>query len=218
MIGTQPAQFVARLNSYLSLTLNHWLQTADQNYISGRILWQHGMIHGAANVLWLGCEQIAKILLLQRQATTLSPHCTDFEAAYSATDQAGKRLGHNVTNLVAALQCSHPEIGAGAFEPTLEKLHEYFYRRYAVHGGSSIALRLLHSVDDFYFNARDHAAPEIGLGTIDEIHIQRKHGLGHPLSSFAYAYHNNAAFRPRRHASTNFMLPNGHVVTEDGSN
>ena len=110
----------------------------------------------------------------------------------------------------------YPELDISKFENTLVKLQEYFYRRYAVHGGSSISLLMLNEVDEFYFMVRDKIDPDVGLGIIDEIHIQKKYNWEHPIPAFAYAYKYNKYFRPRKHRGINQIGPDGVVRRECG--
>jgi hypothetical protein len=131
-------------------------------------------------------------------------------------DREGKKLGHDVHKLIAKVKLEYSDLDLTGFEPMLIKLQEYFYRRYVVNSGSSISLNLLDEVDDFYFQVRSKIDPEIGLGTIDEIFIQRKHEWGHPLSSFVYAYHQNKHFKTRPHKPINYMGQDGKTMTENG--
>lgn len=204
------------MNSKSYLALNSWLQKADHNYMEGRLLWLNMFINGASNLLWLASEQIIKILLLQKNIDTLSNASNDLDDLHEKIDRKGKSLGHDVHKLVAKIKAEYPDLDLTQFEPVLIKLQEYFYRRYVVRGGSSISLSLLDQIDDFYFKARAKIDPDIGLGTIDEIFIQKKHNWGHPLSSFAYAYHQNMHFKTRPHSPINYMVPGGKSITENG--
>jgi len=204
------------MNSQSYLALNSWLQKADQNYIEGRLLWLNMFINGACNLLWLSSEQIIKILLLQKSIDNLSNSSSDLNILHGKIDKEGKQLGHNVHKLIAKVKLEYSDLDLSQFEPTLIKLQEYFYRRYVVNSGSSISLNLLNEIDDFYFQVRSKIAPEIGLGTIDEIFIQRKHNWGHPISSFIYAYHQNQHFRTRSHRPINYMSQDGKIITENG--
>jgi hypothetical protein len=171
------------MNSQSYLALNAWLQKADQNYMEGRLLWLNMLVNGASNLLWLSSEQLIKILLLQKNIDPLSDSSSNLNDLHNKIDREGKKLGHDVHKLIAKVKLEYSDLDLTGFEPMLIKLQEYFYRRYVVNSGSSISLNLLDEVDDFYFQVRSKIDPEIGLGTIDEIFIQRKHEWGHPIPS-----------------------------------
>jgi hypothetical protein len=162
------------MDSKSYLTLNSWLQKADSNYISGRLLWLNNLIDGASNLLWLSCEQMVKILLLQRETDNISSECSDLDEMHANCDKKGRNFGHSVNNLSKQLVKEYSCINLTRYKPVLEKLHEYFFRRYAAREGSSIPLDLLNLVDEFYFELRSKVQSDVGLGTIDEIYIQKK--------------------------------------------
>lgn len=204
------------MNPQSYLALNAWLQKADQNYIEGRMLWLNHMINGSCNLLWLASEQILKILLLQQNIDSFSESSSDLTELHETLDKEGKKIGHSVSNLIQRVNSDYPGFDISKFENVLEKLQEYFYRRYVVHSGSSISLLMLNEVDEFYFLVRGKIEPDVGLGTIDEIHIQRKHKWGHPLPAFCFAYQYNEHFRPRKHREINQIGPDGVIRKESG--
>lgn len=205
--------------SAFHLALNAWLQTADSNYISGRLLWTQRLVDGASNLLWLSIEQMIKILVLHSRLPQLDTGSSTIEQAHRALDRAAFSVSrdHSCTSLVAALSAAHPSIDLSPHLDAMAKLEEYYRRRYYVNQGSSIRLMLLHKADALYFLLRSHVAPELGVGTIDEIGIRRKHGWGQTLPAFEFAYRDNLSFAPRRHSVINIMGPNGTRVSEDGS-
>lgn len=204
------------MDSKSYLTLNAWLQKSDNNYISGRLLWIERLIDGASNLLWLSCEQIIKIILLQNEIDNISSSCSDLNEMHIKCENKGKKFGHNVGVLTNKLANEHLCINLTNYKPVLEKLHEYFHRRYVDNKGSSIPLNMLDSVDEFYFELRNNVKPEVGPGTIDEIYIQKKHGWEHPIPAFAYAYIYNKSFRPRKHRKINILRPDGKKYEEEG--
>lgn len=210
-----------QLDSKSYLTLNSWLQTADENYISGRILWMQYLPVGGSNLLWLSCEQLIKILLLQNEINELSSKSENLDELHEFRTKRAKKLGsnygHGVSSLVEELKKYYPDLNYDAFTPMLEKLNEYFFRRYAKRGGSSISLLMLDVVDRFYFDARFKVHPDVGLGLIDEIVIQKKRGSRHPLPAFSFAYLNNPYFKSRKHMAITFATDDGETFTEDGS-
>lgn len=204
------------MDSQSYLALNAWLQKADTNYIEGRLLWLNQLINGSCNLLWLASEQIIKILILQKNIDSYSSNSTDLSELHETLDKEGMKLGHSVKKLIQRVSAEYPDFDISKFEKTLGKLQEYFYRRYVVNSGSSISLLMLNEVDEFYFLVRSRIEPDVGLGTIDEIHIQRKHKWGHPLPAFSYAYQYNEHFRPRKHREINQLGPDGIVRKESG--
>lgn len=204
------------MDSKSYLTLNSWLQVADGNYISGRLLWYNFLFTGASNLLWLSCEQIIKIILLQKKIDNISSNCANLDEMYSECDKRGKKYGHSVDELCNRILNEYSCINLTRYKPVLEKLNEYFYRRYVVHTGSSISLNMLNLVDEFYFELRGNVESDVGLGTIDEIHIQKKHGWGHPLPAFEYAYIKNNSFRTRKHRKIKYSRPDGKIYEEEG--
>jgi hypothetical protein len=205
------------MDSQSYLALNAWLQKADNNYIEGRLLWLNHLVNGASNLLWLASEQIIKILLLQKEIEIYSQESEGLDQLHKTLDKKGKKLGHNVDKLIKVIGTAHPDIDVAKFSDTLKKLQEYFYRRYVVRGGSSMSMNMLDEVDEFYFLVRSKIHSDVGLGTIDQIHIQRKRGFGHPLSAFSYAYINNNHFKPRIHREINIAGPDGTIYKENGN-
>ncbi|WP_264552105.1 HEPN domain-containing protein [Flavobacterium sp. N2038] len=204
------------MNSEPYLALNAWLQKADQNYMEGRLLWLNDFIDGACNLLWLSAEQIIKILLLQKDISILSNVSGDLDDLHNKIDTKGKKLGHDVHKLIANVKSQYPDLDLTTYESMLIKLQEYFYRRYVINTGSVISLNMLDEIDEFYFIVRGKIDAEIGLGTIDEIFIQRKHNWAHPISSFECAYHKNKHFKTRPHSPINYMTSLGERITENG--
>lgn len=204
------------MDSQSYLTLNAWLQKSDGNYIDGRLLWLNHRINGSCNLLWLASEQIIKILLLQKDIDTLSLASADLAALHTNLDEKAKKLGHKVHNLIQAVNIAYPELCISKYEAVLKRLQEHFYRRYVVHSGSSIALTMLDEIDELYFLLRNNVHADVGLGTVDEIFIQKKHGWNHPLPAFSFAYLENRHFRPRKHRVVSIQGPDGRIYNEAG--
>lgn len=158
------------MDSKLYLPLNSWLQKADWNYILGRFLWFNMFIEGACNLLWLSCEQIIKVLLIQKNAKKFS-QCSNLKDVHLIIDKEGKKKGHSVAELVDSINIEYPELKIVKYKSVLEKLQEYFYRRYVVNSSLSISLNKTDKVDELYFLLRNKIEPEVGLGVIDEIFI-----------------------------------------------
>ena len=207
------------MDSKWYLSLNSWLQKADQNYIEGRLLWLNWLVNGASNLLWLSLEQMIKILLLQKRIDSLSSQVNNLDDLHNLLDSEGKKIGHNVHDLIQQIKKMYPDLDIDKFEETLKKLQEYFYRRYVVNSRSSISLLMLDNVDKLYFLLRSKVDSDIGPGTIDEIFIQRKYNWWHPLSAFAYAYLQNKYFKTRKHREIKYSAfdGTGKTYTENGT-
>lgn len=207
------------MDSKSYLALNSWLQKSDQNYIEGRLLWLNWLVEWASNLLWLSLEQIIKILLLQKNIDAFSGQATNLDELHKILETEGMKIGHNVHKLIEKVNLEYPNLDISKYEDTLKKLKEYFYRRYVANKGSSISMLMLDSIDELYFLLRNEVNSDVGLGTIDEIYIQRKHNWGHPLSAFAYAYLQNNHFRTRKHKEINYSAFDwtGKIYTENGN-
>ena len=116
-----------------------------------------------------------KILLLQKRIDSLSSQVNNLDDLHNLLDSEGKKIGHNVHDLIQQIKKMYPDLDIDKFEETLKKLQEYFYRRYVVNSRSSISLLMLDNVDKLYFLLRSKVDSDIGPGTIDEIFIQRKY-------------------------------------------
>ena len=72
-------------------------------------------------------------------------------------------------------------------------------------------------IDEF----QDFVSPDIAIGLIDEIFIQKKNGLKHPLPIYSKAYEVNPHFRTRSHGEHSFMIMDGkkikYTIKEDGT-
>ncbi len=196
------------MTSQSYLVLNSWLQKSDHNYIDGRLLWLNMRINSACNLLWLSLEQIIKILLIQSDIDEILQKKTiDLEESYKLIDLKCRKIGHQINDLIFRLNQKYSDLDTSRFEPILKKLNEFFYRRYAVHRGTSIAVTLICDIDELYFALRDKVDSDVGIGTIDSIFIERKHSLSHAYSAFQYAYLHNKYFRTRKHKEFRFSLP-----------
>lgn len=202
------------MDSKTYLALNAWLQKADTNYIEGRLLFLNLCINGACNLLWLACEQMIKILILQIDDEKLKKF-NDLNEVHEYLDKQGRKISHKVS--VSKLQEEYNGLDLEKHKSMLDKLNEYFYRRYAQNSSSFLSLDLLNEADEFYFLLRSRVKESIGVGTIDEIFIQKKHGWGHPLKAFEFAYLKNQYFKPRKHFSINQMGIDGKIYKESGN-
>jgi hypothetical protein len=206
------------MDSKSYLVLNSWLQKSDQNYIGGRILWFQMLQDQSCNLLWLASEQMIKILLLQKNIEGLSKVSKNLdEMNMDLNKRVKKRYGHRMDDLFRELENECKHLNLNKYKTSLEKINEFFHRRYVVNKNSSIPLYLIRTIDEFYFLLRNEVLPDVGLGTIDEIYIQRKHGWEHSIGSYEWAYKDNISFGARKHRSINYMTADGKQYTEDGS-
>ena len=101
---------------------------------------------------------------------------------------------------------------------TLNKIKEYYDRRYCKDASSSISLSEMNKVDEIFFFLRKRVNINVPRALIDEISFQKKFKLQHPLPYFIYAYKNNRYFESRRHPVVNQLLPDGRIIENDGIN
>jgi hypothetical protein len=207
------------VSSRFDIALNGWLQCADGNYVSGRHLWWSDLFLGACNLLWLATEQMVKLLILEHMRATLDQGSRDLDAIHRTLGRAAQGIdrNHRRVTLTAALAAELPHIDLAPYEAAMDKLQEFYMRRYVVHSGTSIRPELIHQIDHLYFHLRAFVPPSLGLGLIDEIGIRNKHGWGHPLPAYRAAHHDNRAFRRRGHYAVIYRGPDGVMVKEDGS-
>ncbi|MGD0951166.1 MAG: hypothetical protein ABR985_02040 [Methanotrichaceae archaeon] len=80
-----------------------WLEIADWHYLEGRLLFQHKLVTGACELLWLSVEQMMKILLVKKEINSIISIVTDLEGVCKIIDKKGKHYGHNAVDLVENL-------------------------------------------------------------------------------------------------------------------
>ena len=175
------------------------------------------MLPEACNLFWLGIEQALKILVLQDNIVKIGSTCKNLDAVYKVLENEGKSISHLRKKVVPKVESIYNGLDLTPYYSAMDKLEEYYFMRYAVHKSSSISLNLIHEVDELYFSIRDHIIPELGLGLIDEIYYQKKHGWNHPLEAFSFAYYKNKSFKGRKHAPINIIGPNSITYIEDGT-
>lgn len=204
------------MDSKSKLVINTWLTKADENYVSGRALWMNSLVTGASNLLWLSCEQLIKTLKLQLDISELSSQCETLDELHDMCDKKAKGFNHKLNKLILELGSLCPEIEPERYKEMLEKLNEYFFRRYVKNSKSHISLGMLDMVDEFYFTLRSYVSEDVQVCLIDEIFYQKKNKWGHPLPSFSYAYLNNKHFRSRPHPVLKILGPDRKLYQESG--
>jgi hypothetical protein len=207
------------VSNRFGLASNHWLQVADRNYIEGRFLWLHGGIDGACILLWLAVEQITKLICLQADPERGLRDNDDLDQVYAWMDRRARQYSRR--HRWADLEQSLGGIPGAAWDlegwrSTIEKLEEYFHRRYVRNESTSIRITMFREVDTIYFNLRDSIEPDVVAATIDEIYVRRKHGLQQPVPVYEHVYRDNPQFRTRPHPLWKLKLPDGRIVDETG--
>lgn len=124
---------------------------------------------------------------------------------------------HSGTQIVRKVESACSGLNLTPYYSVMDKLEEYFNKRYVVPGGSTISLLLIHEVDELYFLLREHIVPELGLGLIDEIYIRRKHRWPQTMKAFDLAYYKNKSFRGRKREPINQTGSDGITYIEDGT-
>ena len=148
-----------------------------------------------------------KILILQTMTDQIQVE--DQKEVYEILDKKAKDISrsHKKRDLVEEFAKIYPDIDIYKFSNVLDKLEEYYFRRYVVPTSSSIELQMLESIDELYFLLRDNIVSDVGRGIIDEIHMQRELKWGHPIQAFGTAYLYNRHFRPHKHPSYSIIGP-----------
>lgn len=214
-------------NYYYYFSLHAYLSRADQHYLEGRLLWANHAIDGACNLFWLAIEQMIKLIIIQKRIEKKSlnavhnkedrskkvlnydPQEKDIRKIHKILDKTSYNLNskHQLDELLKILM---------SFQATLEKVKEYYERRYYKDEASSIRLTELDNIDEVYFFLRKNVNQNIPRSLIDEISYQRKFNTGHPLPHFILAYYQNKSFLSRRHPVVFQQLPNKKIIKNDG--
>ncbi len=207
------------MNRFIYPALGGWLSTADSNYLEGRVLWYNRLLVGSCILFWLSIEQIIKLLILQKDAELLNHECENQNSLYTIIDNKAKNISpkHSVSELLETFIPVYPEIDLSPYQSTLDKLEEFFQRRYVRHEDASIRLDMIHTVDELYFLLRERVNSSIPISIIDSIFIHKKHGWQHPIPAYKMAYTDNRSFRSRKHPEVNFLGPDGNTYIEKGS-
>lgn len=185
------------MKTNVHVALFMWLEIADYHYLEGRLLFQHRLVNGACEQLWISVEQMMKILLLQKEASDIISTVTELDEICDALNKKGKKYGHNADDLIEKLKRGYSSLDMSKHRPTIKKLEEVYFGRYLRLQSMSISNSLIHEVDELYFVLRDNIEPQISTTLIDEIDVRRQQGWPHPIPAFAVAYDNNKAFRTR---------------------
>ncbi|MCD6321725.1 MAG: hypothetical protein J7L77_01745 [Clostridiales bacterium] len=222
-------------NDLYYFALSAYLSKADSHYLEARLLWLNFAIDGACDLFWLAIEQLIKLNLIQHRIEEKSlqdvkirengnkivysydPQETDFRKIHKILDKTSYEINsrHQLDKLLRLL-IEETGIDLCTFRDTLEKVKEYYERRYYRAGSTSISLGLIDKIDEIYFYLRNSLNENFPRALIDEISYQRKFNTGHPLPYFAYAYLNNKHFKSRKHPVVNQMLPDGRIIYNDG--
>jgi hypothetical protein len=218
LISNAKNKFVI-MNRFIYSALGGWLSTADFNYLEGRVLWRNLLLAGSCILLWLSIEQIIKLLILQKDPELLNHESENQNSLYTIIDTKAKSISpkHRASELLENFTPVYPEIDLSPYQDTLDKLEEWFQRRYVRHEFASIPLDMIHSVDELYFLLREEVNGSIPISIIDTIFIYKKHGWQLPIPAYKMAYIDNKSFRSREHPEVNLLGPDGNTYIENGS-
>lgn len=219
-------------NHYYYWCLHSYLSRADEHYVEGRSLWLQWMYDGASILLWMSVEQMIKLLITQSKIETGSlekfenkdlglvvhdPLETDIKRVHALIDKEFYRIGsrHKLDGFKAQLLdvCG---IDLSPYLTALEKLEEYFIRRYVQHNGSSLSGGNIEIIDEVYFLLRSKLDARVPMAYIDEIAWQKKVDGRHPAPYFPNAYIRNKHFASREHPVVNQALGDGRIIAVDG--
>jgi len=120
-----------------------------------------------------------------------------------ARELAG-RNGHSLGVLLNNFKRNYPGFDIKRFEEAIEKINEFFNRRYPANTSASINLLTLNNIDEVFFLLRDLIHKDVSMSTIDEIAMKKDNGLKQSNPLFNYAYKENQFFRARKHKKTKF--------------
>jgi len=194
---------VRRLSPEEAIALNSWLRQADTFYLDGRLLWLQDGIDGSCVLLWLSLEQLLKLLIFQARFKEGTLAAKPGQTIFETMDKTGRKLSsqnHQLKDLIKEFDIHFPGLLAKRDLPILEKVQEYFTRRYVVNSSTAIALKLIEDIDRLFFKLRDGVDAQVPLCFIDEIAFRRELGLGHQYLEhyMQYAYVNNKFFKRRK--------------------
>lgn len=192
------------MNSQEYMPLNTWLTNADMLYVDGRALWlQIAGIGGGCILVWLSLEQIMKTLVFQDRIKKGVFSGENANDTYEKFNDWGRNIGHGLAANVNALQECFPNIFSERDLIVLEKVHEYFDRRYVVNTSTGISINMLGDIDRVYFMLRDLVDNNIPIAYIDEIALGREENKEHLLEKYRQlAYLRNKSFRRRKEYRT----------------
>jgi hypothetical protein len=222
-------------NYYYYFGLHAYLSRADGHYLEGRFLWSNYAVDGACNLLWLAIEQLIKLNIIQTRLenktlngveikengnkVTLDYDAqeNDIRKIHKILDKTSYKINsrHHLDELLRILK-DEVEIDLLNYYDTLDKVKEYYERRYYKDIGSSINLGQLDRIDEVYFYLRCNLNDQFPRALIDEISYQKKFNTGHPIPYFIFSYKENKHFKSRKHPVVNQMLPDGSIIENDG--
>lgn len=187
------------MNSYEYIPLSTWLSNSDMLYLDGRLLWlQVGGVGGSFMLLWLSVEQIMKTLVFQYRIQASDFNSNDGNDTLKQFDKWGIEIGHNLNKNLMMLNKYYPNLLLNSDINALEKIYEYFNRRYVTNSVSGIPLSLLRDVDNVYFKLRDQISEDLPASFIDEIALRKENNEVHILEEYMkFAYLQNNSFRKR---------------------
>jgi hypothetical protein len=179
-------------------------------------LWFNIFIDDAFNLLTLAIEKIAKLLLMQNEQIPGK----DLNEKFDYVDNFAIKINktHELHKIIPKIETEY-NINLIRFNDTINKIDEFYKKRYPENKESMVDINLLNSIDELYFLLRSYIKSDIPICLIDEIYSQKKLMLPHSIPSFAYAYYKNNSFKGRKHPLVKYFDQNNPSITwsEDGS-
>lgn len=193
-----------------NLKFNSIVFNADSLYIQGRFLWLSKGLSGGGILLWLGCEQLVKVLIIQKSdqfiIDTQNKSDKDTNTVLEKFMKELTRGKHDGEFLLNKLLEEYPELDIKKFKKVLTHLNQIFERRYVKFNNKSFATywKDLILIDEFYFLARSYLSPKIQCSLIDEIFMKTLLASSQSLPIYEYAYKDNIHFKGRECPEVNF--------------
>ena len=212
------------------------MSLVDNHYVEGRFLWLNQAFNGAGNLLWLAFEQLIKILIIQTEIEK-----KQFDEIYVRND-SGKKIKvkydekendvrlrakildslfygidsrHNLTTLLNNLK-NTTGIDLSEYNKCLEKINEFFKRRYVVDSGTSINPAMLNEIDKLFFFLRSFISNYIPESLVDGIIFRKKYSIQEPVPFFGTLFLKNNSVAPRQYSDIIDKIPDGRIIAHNG--
>lgn len=217
-------------------SLHSYLTLVDNHYVEGRFLWLNHVFNGAGNLLWLAFEQLIKILIIQsrmeqNQITEIkiknesgnkinvkfSDNEMDIKLRAKILDALFYQIDskHNLNTLFKEFHDT-TDINLSQYKICLEKINEFFKRRYVVNNGTSINPKMLDEIDELFFSLRSLISNYIPQSLIDEILFRKKYSLKEPIPFFGTLFLKNNFVTSRQYEDLIDKLPDGRIIAHNG--
>lgn len=217
-------------------SLQSYLTLVDNHYVEGRFLWLNYAFNGAGNLLWLAFEQLIKILIIQSRiernqideikikndlgekiSVKFSNNEIDIKLRAKILDSLFYHIDskHNLDTLLKEFHNS-TDIDLSEFKNCLEKINEFFKRRYVVNNGTYINPAMLDEIDKLFFFLRSLILNYIPQSLIDEIIFRKKYSFKEPIPFFGTLFLKNNFVASRQYEDLIDRLPDGRIIAHNG--